>query len=130
MEELPFAPTTLTGILADLAFILVLTGGPLLLRWIQTTQGAVAAYYRTHTTAGERTVLDGLARDAVAWAEQFAASPDGQAKFQQATALLQAALQRRGLCVHVAEVEAAVQAAWAQMPKTGAGGPAAVRRAG
>lgn len=113
MGELPFAPTSLTAILADLAFVLVLTGGPLLLRWLQASQSAAVTYYRAHTTAGERLVLDGLAKDAVAWCEQFAQSPEGAAKFKQASALVQSALQRRGIRVDLAEIEAAVQSAWA-----------------
>lgn len=135
MEELPFAPTNLTAILADLAFVLVLAGGPLLLRWLQTTQAAMRAYYRAHTTAGERLILDGLARDAVAWTEQFAQSPAGQAKFREAIALVQAALDRRGIRVDAAEIEGAVQAAWADMQQPGhvtkrPGGDQPGRRAG
>jgi len=119
MEDLPFAPTSLTAILADLAFVLVLTGGPLLLRWLQASQAAMRAYYSTHTTAGERVILDGLAKDAAAWAEQFAQSPEGQAKFKQALAMVQAALKRRGIAVDAAEIEAAVQSAWADMQQPG-----------
>lgn len=140
MEDLPFAPTNLTAILADLAFVLVLTAGPLVLRWLQASQAAAVTYYQAHTTAGERTVLDGLAKDAVAWSEQFAQSPEGAAKFKQANALVQQALKRRGIEVNVAEVEAAVQSAWADAqsaepkveapkPEAGAANGGGVRRA-
>lgn len=117
MEDLPFAPTTLTAVLADLAFVMLLAGGPMLLRWVRASQTALQAYYRAHTTAGERAVLDGLARDAVAWAEQFAQSAQGQAKFQQAMTMVQVALKRRGISLDMREIEAAVQSAWAEMPK-------------
>ena len=130
MEDLPFAPTNLTAILADLAFVLVLTGGPMLLRWLQASQAAMVAYYKAHTTAGERAVLDGLAKDAVAWAEQFAQSPEGQAKFKQASLMVQQALKRRGLNVDVTEIEAAVQSAFADMKQGSAAAPTQAKRAG
>lgn len=111
MEELPFAPTNLTAVLADLVFVLVLAGGPLVLRWLQAVQAAAVAYYRAHTTAGERAVLDGLAEDAAAWAERYAKSPEAEAKLKEAITMVQAALKRRGLDVAASEVEAAVLAA-------------------
>ena len=137
MDELPFAPTSLSAILADLVFLLILGGGqagegqrprsggqaalrlaprlPFALRWLQSAQQAAAAYYRAHTTVGERQGLDGLASDAVAWAERYASSPKGEAKLKEAVAMVQAALDRRGIHVDVAEIEAAVQSAWADL---------------
>lgn len=110
MEDLPFAPTNLTAILADLVFVLVLAGGPLLLRWARVLQVSALTYYRTHTSVGERAVLGGLAQDAAAWAERFAQSPEAEAKLKEAVAMVQAALKRRGIQLDIAEIEAAVVA--------------------
>ncbi|MDE3095776.1 MAG: hypothetical protein KGK07_07230 [Chloroflexota bacterium] len=63
-----------------------------------------------HTTAQQRTLLGSAARDAVLWAEQFA-GPAGNAKFQAAVARLNVLLGRYGFTA--AEIEGAVQAAWA-----------------
>ncbi len=119
VEELPFAPTSLTGILADLVFVLILAGGPMMLRWFQGVQTAAVAYYRAHTTAGERAVLTGLAEDAAAWAEHCAKSPEAAAKLKEAVTIVQAALQRRGIDVNAAEVEAAVAAALHKLQNPG-----------
>ena len=120
MEQLPFAPTSLSAILGDLVFLLILTGGPLALQWLRSAQQAAAAYYRAHTSVGERQVLDGLAGDAVAWAERYASSPAGRVKFKEAVAMVQAALDRRGIRLDVAEIEAAVQSAWCDLRQTSA----------
>ena len=115
MEELPFAPTNLTNVLADLVFVLVLAGGPLLLRWAQVLQAQALTYYRTHTTAGERVVLGTLAKDAAAWAERYAKSPEAQAKLAEAMKMVQAGLKRRDIQVDPSEIEAAVVAAMVEL---------------
>ncbi len=111
MPALPFAPTTLTGILADLAFLVVIIGGPLVLKWWSTHQKGIAKWYMSQTTAQERAVLSSLAHDAVAWAERFASSPAGEQKMKQAIAFVQAALKTRGITLDVQEIIGAIQSA-------------------
>lgn len=69
-----------------------------------------------HATARQRSVLAAAAHDAVLWAERFA-GPAGDAKFQAATRAVNRALGRWGFTL--ADVEGAVQAAWAAATKDG-----------
>ena len=127
--NLPFLPTTLTGALADLLYVAVLVAVPLLLRWWRTHQTAVVAWYDRQTTAQERAILAEMARAAVAWSERYASSPSGAEKFKQAANLVQGWLVRRGIHVDVAEIAAAIQAAYAELRQSGvlaAAGPLAV----
>lgn len=120
MPTLPFAPTTLTGILADLAILVVIIGAPLALKWWSNHQKAIAKWYMSQTTAQERAVLSSLAHDAVAWAERYASSPAGIEKMKQAVALVQSGLKARGIAIDVTEVVAAIQAAVAAAKTSGA----------
>ncbi len=120
MPTLPFAPTTLTGILADLAILVVIIGAPLALKWWSNHQKGISKWYKSQTTVQERAVLSSLAHDAVAWAERYASSPAGTEKMKQAVALVQSGLKARGIAIDVTEVVAAIQAAVAAAKTSGA----------
>ena len=120
MPTLPFAPTTLTGILADLAILVVIIGAPLALKWWSNHQKGISKWYKSQTTVQERAVLSSLAHDAVAWAERYASSPAGIEKMKQAVALVQSGLKARGITVGVTEIVAAIQAAVAAAKTSGA----------
>ncbi len=129
---LPLAPTNPQSALLDLLFVLLIIGAPVAYRWAKARQAQALAFYRAHTTVQQRIVLDGLAKDAVAWAERFASSPAGKQKLQQAIALVQAGLKARGITIDVTEVEAAIQAEVAAMKANGvlaAAGPSLAAQA-
>ena len=118
--SLPFAPTTLQGVLADAVFLCVLIILPLGARWLHAHQVVLARWYDAATTAQERSVLASISNGAVAWVERYGSSPDGQAKFRQAVALVQAWLGARGITVNMTEIQAAIQDAYASMKTSGA----------
>ncbi len=111
MTTLPFSLATASGRLMNLLFVLVFVLGPIAYKWGTQRQAAALAFYRAHTTAQQRTVLDGLAKDAAAWAERFASSPAGEQKMKQAIAFVQAALKTRGITLDVQEIIGAIQSA-------------------
>lgn|GEM_PF-3486646 len=119
MTTLPFSLATASGRLMDLAFVLVFVVGPIAYKWAKQRQAAALALYRAHTTAQQRVVLDGLAKDAAAWAERFASSPAGEQKMKQAIAFVQKALGARGITLDVQEVIGAIQAAVAAAKTSG-----------
>ena len=118
--QLPFLPTNPTAVLADLAYIAILVGVPVALRYWRAHLKAIAKWYMSQTTAQERAVLSSLAHDAVAWAERYASSPAGIEKMKQAVALVQSGLKARGIAIDVTEVVAAIQAAVAAAKTSGA----------
>ncbi len=119
MTTLPFAPTTLTGILADVAFLAVIIGAPLALKWYRTHAVAIAAWYKAQVPAADRAVLATIAREAVVYAERFASSPAGAAKLQQAVGYVQAELKALGLNFSLTAVVAGIQAAFADLSRSG-----------
>ncbi len=119
MTTLPFAPTNLTNGLLDLVFLVIVIGAPLALKWWNAHQAAIVKYYEKHTSAEERAILATLAKDAVAWTERFASSPQGAQKFHQATALVQGWLKARGITISLAEVSAAIQTAYSELKSSG-----------
>lgn len=127
--SLPFSIATASGRLMDLLFLLIVVVAPMLYRWAQQHRAALSKWYQEHTTATERAVLAGLARDAVSWAERYASSPAGDAKFKQALNLVQGWLAKRGIHIDATEVEAAIQQAYADLKQSGvlaAAGPTKV----
>ena len=119
MTTLPFAPTNLTNGLLDLVFLVIVIGAPLALKWWNAHQAAIVKYYEKHTSAEERAILATLAKDAVAWTERFASSPAGADKMKQAVALVQSWLTARGITISLAEVQAALQTAYAELKSSG-----------
>ena len=118
--NVPYLPTNLSAVLADLAYLavpVVVTAG---VAWWRKHKPAVARWLRAHTTLQERTILEGLARDAVQYAEQFASSPAGTAKRQQALQYVQHALSARGVNIDVQEILGAIQSAYAAAKTSGA----------
>ena len=119
MTSLPFLPTSLSGALADLLYLTLIVLVPVGLRYLRDHQVALAKWYDAQTTAQERAVLSGLAHDAVAWVERYASSPAGAEKFKQAMGLVQGWLVARGIHIDLAEVEAAIQDAYAALKTSG-----------
>jgi Tfp pilus assembly protein PilX len=70
----------------------------------------------THLTARQRELLASAAKDAVLWAEEFGGST-GEAKFKSALTVVQKVLSHYGFTL--SDIEAAVQAAYAEAVKDG-----------
>ncbi len=117
--NLPFAPTTLSAIVSDLAYLAVPAAVTLAANEWRAHREQIVQWYRSRTTAQERAVLGGYAHDAVLWAERFLAGSTGQEKFRQATQAVQGWLDRRGIAIDLAQVEAAVQSAYAGVAHDG-----------
>lgn len=117
--NLPYLPTNLSAVLADLAYLAVPVVVTAVVAWWRKHRPAVARWFQAHTTLQERTILEGLARDAVQYAEQFASSPAGAAKRQQALAYVQQALKARGWSIDVQEILGAIQSAYAAAKTAG-----------
>ena len=119
MTSLPFVPNTLTGILADLAFLAVILGAPLALRWWNAHQAAITKWYRAQVPAADRAILAAIAKEGVVYAERFASSPAGAAKLQQAIGYVQAEMKTIGVNVSLTAVVAAIQQAFAGLSQSG-----------
>lgn len=119
MTTLPFSLGTASGRLLDLIFVLLVIVVPMLIRWMQQHRAALAKWYMANTTTEERAILADLAKSAVAWVERYASSPAGQDKFKQAVNLVQGWLVKRGIHIDLAEVEAAIQDAYAALKTSG-----------
>lgn len=119
MTSLPFVPNTLTGALADLAFLVVIVGAPLALKWWNNHQKAIAAWYRAQVPAADRAILAAIAKEGVVYAERFASSPAGAQKLQQAIGYVQGELKALGVGISLTAVVAAIQTAFADLSQSG-----------
>ena len=116
---LPFSLGTASGRLLDLVFVVLVIVVPMLIRWMQQHRAALAQWYKATTTAQERAILADMAKGAVSWVERYASSPAGQAKFKEAVNLVQGWLSKRGIHIDLAEVESAIQSAYADLRHSG-----------
>jgi hypothetical protein len=81
--------------------------------------GAAASWFRAHTTAVQRALLGELAAAAVPFVEREFRTLSGAMKAAKAVSIVLVWLRKRGIAITLQEVEAAVEAAYAQAEKNG-----------
>lgn len=81
--------------------------------------GAAASWFRANTTAAQRALLGALAAIAVPFVEREFPTLSGAMKAAKAVSLVLEWLRRRGIAMTLQEIEAAVEAAYAEAEKSG-----------